>query len=427
MKRMQKMLSIILSAILAVSLCCAAPMTASAQEDAVSQALAAATEGADDYSPVEMVKSMYKIITIMLTIDGLDIPQTDLDAINQALALAKPVVDNPDATELEIQTAAMALTSAMAVLMPYMESVGDEISPQAVLVVCETVRMAIKSGMMTDLTDEQITALEMAVDAAESVANDPTSSPEDLQNAMDALMEAIESVSPDYPLSQEEMRNELLFEIDEIKEERDLLTILVTEKDTDAIIAITKEMNAIAGQDEITQADYDYAQELYFSAYDLLNKYYTRENLKRVIDYAYATIETGEYTEESVGRLQTVIDDAQAIYDDETADDLDIMSAIQEVLMSTDELERIVVEEPTEEPTGAPTDAPTNGPTNAPTSTPTSAPTKAPTSAPTAAGTTDGKPVNTGDNSQTAVVTLTLVMLTAAAFVIISRKKRETA
>lgn len=42
MKKMQKIISIILSAVLVLSLCVATPMTASAKQDSVSDALAAA-------------------------------------------------------------------------------------------------------------------------------------------------------------------------------------------------------------------------------------------------------------------------------------------------------------------------------------------------------------------------------------------------
>lgn len=422
MKRMQKMLSIVLSAILVVSLCCAAPMTASAQEDTISQALAAAVEGEDSFSPAEMVKSMYKIITLMLTIDGLDIDQADMDAINQALATAKPIVDNPDATEQELQTAAMALSEAMTVLMPYLESVGDEISPQIILVVCETVRMAVNSGM-ADLTPEQKAEIETALAAAEAVANDPDSSAEDLQNAMEELMEAIEAIGPDYPFDPELARQEILFEAEVLEGELDSLSFLLSEEDAAAILKITEELNAIAGQKEITEADYNQAQTLFLKAYDLIDKCYTRENLKRVIDYAQETIASGEYTEMSVEMLQDAINDAQLVYDNDTATDEDIIEAIQLVLLFIEDLEPAGTEDPTDDPTDGPTDDPTDDPTTAPTSAPTNAPTAVPTSAPTSS---DNGKVNTGDNSGTTVLALTITMLAAAAFVIISRKKKET-
>lgn len=422
MKKMQKMLSIILSAILAVSLCCTAPMTAAAKEDNVSQALAAATQGAENFGPAEIVNSMYKIITITLTIEGLDIAQADLDAINQALETAKPVIDNPNATELELQGAAMVLSGAMAVLSPYMEAIGDEISPQMILVVCESLRMTLYTGMAGELTQDQITAIENALKAAESVANDPASSKEDLQAAFDELMEAIEAIGPDDPFDQEEAREEILFEAENLETQIDTFAFLLSEKDVTAILDIVEEMTAIAEQDEITQADYDYAQELYDSAFAYLDKYCTRENLKRVIDYAQEAIDSGEYTPYSVAVLQEIMSFAQAVYDDDTATDLDIMDEVQNLLKAVNGLERI--ENFPTEPTD-PTSAPTDGPTAAPTDAPTNAPTKAPTSAPTKPGDGNGK-VNTGDNSGTAVATLTIVMLAAAAFVVISRKKKET-
>lgn len=429
MKKMQKMLSIILSAILAVSLCCAAPMTAAAKEDNVSQALAAATQGAENFGPAEIVNSMYKIITITLTIEGLDIAQADLDAINQALETAKPVIDNPNATELELQGAAMVLSGAMAVLSPYMEAIGDEISPQMILVVCESLRMTLYTGMAGELTQDQITAIENALKAAESVANDPASSKEDLQAAFDELMEAIEAIGPDYPFDQEEAREEILFEAENLETQIDTLAFLLSEKDVTAILDIVEEMTAIAEQDEITQADFDYAQELYDSAFDYFNKYYTRENLKRVIDYGQETLASGEYHPMSVEILQDLINDAQLLYNDDAASEREISVAIQNILISINYLEPVEPEDPTEDPTEAPTDEPTSEPTAAPTdkpaTAPTNAPTKAPTSAPTKPGDGNGK-VNTGDNSGTAVATLTIVMLAAAAFVVISRKKKET-
>lgn len=94
---MQKLLSVILSLVLVLSLCVAAPVTASAKQDDVSEALAAAMDGGlEDANPSAVVKSLYNIITIMLTIDGLDIPQDALDIINQSLEAAKPVIENEE-------------------------------------------------------------------------------------------------------------------------------------------------------------------------------------------------------------------------------------------------------------------------------------------------------------------------------------------
>lgn len=105
---MQKLLSVILSLVLVLSLCVAAPVTASAKQDDVSEALAAAMDGGlEDANPSAVVKSLYNIITIMLTIDGLDIPQDALDIINQSLEAAKPVIENESVTDLQLQTALM--------------------------------------------------------------------------------------------------------------------------------------------------------------------------------------------------------------------------------------------------------------------------------------------------------------------------------
>jgi len=145
MKKMQKLLSVILSLVLVLSLCVAAPATASAKQDDVSEALAAAMDGGlEDANPSAVVKSLYNIITIMLTIDGLDIPQDALDIINQSLEAAKPVIENENVTDLQLQTALMGLLNSYAILSQYMQELpSDEIPPQAILIMCEVVGMAL--------------------------------------------------------------------------------------------------------------------------------------------------------------------------------------------------------------------------------------------------------------------------------------------
>ena len=195
MKKMQKLLSVILSLVLVLSLCVAAPVTASAKQDDVSEALAAAMDGGlEDANPSAVVKSLYNIITIMLTIDGLDIPQDALDIINQSLEAAKPVIENESVTDLQLQTALMGLLNSYAILSQYMQELpSDEIPPQAILIMCEVVRMALDNGMAIELTEDEIALLEGAMEKAEAIANDPSSTQEDIQNAFIELMETINS------------------------------------------------------------------------------------------------------------------------------------------------------------------------------------------------------------------------------------------
>lgn len=434
MKKMQKIISIILSAVLVLSLCVATPMTASAKQDSVSDALAAAADGTDIGDTSAIVKSMYNIVTILLTIDGLDIAQADMEVINQTLASVKPIIENPEATEQQLGTAAIELSNAFMVLSPYLEALpSDVIPPQSILVLCEAVRISLNSGIMQDnLTEDDIALLESAMEKAEAVAGDPNATQEDIQNAYEKLMETINSIGPSEPFDPEKAREELQSDLEYLTEQRDTFSFLLTQTElaqvNDALASLVK----ITAQVEITVADYNNAMELVVQLDAMLsfeNKELTKDDLKLLIDKAQGYLGSDLYTKESLDDLELALNDAQTVYNDDNADEEDIWGAfyaLQEAINSLEKVEKPTEPtDPTEGTTAEPTDAPTDAPTVAPTNASTSAPTNAPTSAPTNTGSGKGD-VTTGDNSWQVVATLSLLMLAAAAVVFVSRKKRES-
>ncbi len=429
---MQKLLSVILSLVLVLSLCVAAPVTASAKQDDVSEALAAAMDGGlEDANPSAVVKSLYNIITIMLTIDGLDIPQDALDIINQSLEAAKPVIENESVTDLQLQTALMGLLNSYAILSQYMQELpSDEIPPQAILIMCEVVRMALDNGMAIELTEDEIALLEGAMEKAEAIANDPSSTQEDIQNAFIELMETINSVGPDVPFDPDAALEELQADLEYLTEQRDLFGFLLTEDELAQVNDALDKLAEIAGKDVITEEEYNTASLLVMQLYGMLSfEELTKDDLKLLIDKAQEYLDSELYTQESLEELELALNEAQSVYDDETADEEDIFLAFFNLQDAISMLEK--VEEPTDptdpsDPSEDPTEAPTIAPTDAPTAAPTNAPTSAPTSAPTNNGNGKGN-VTTGDNSAVAVVTLSLLMLAAAAVVVVVRRKKETA
>ena len=431
MKKMQKLLSVILSLVLVLSLCVAAPATASAKQDDVSEALAAAMDGGlEDANPSAVVKSLYNIITIMLTIDGLDIPQDALDIINQSLEAAKPVIENENVTDLQLQTALMGLLNSYAILSQYMQELpSDEIPPQAILIMCEVVRMALDNGMAIELTEDEIALLEGAMEKAEAIANDPSSTQEDIQNAFIELMETINSVGPDVPFDPDAALEELQADLEYLIELRDTFGFLLTEDELAQVNESLDKLAEIAGKDVITEEEYNTASLLVIELYELYDRLsfeeITKDDLKLLIDTAQEYLGSELYTQESLEDLELALNEAQSVYDDETADEEDIFLAFFNLQDAISMLEK--VEEPTD-PTDPsnPSEDPTEAPTIAPTDAPTAAPTNAPTSAPTNDGNGKGD-VTTGDNSAVAVVTLSLLMLAAAAVVVVVRRKKETA
>ena len=429
---MQKLLSVILSLVLVLSLCVAAPVTASAKQDDVSEALAAAMDGGlEDANPSAVVKSLYNIITIMLTIDGLDIPKDALDIINQSLEAAKPVIENESVTDLQLQTALMGLLNSYAILSQYMQELpSDEIPPQAILIMCEVVRMALDNGMAIELTEDEIALLEGAMEKAEAIANDPSSTQEDIQNAFIELMETINSVGPDVPFDPDAALEELQADLEYLTEQRDLFGFLLTEDELAQVNDALDKLAEIAGKDVITEEEYNTASLLVMQLYGMLSfEELTKDDLKLLIDKAQEYLDSELYTQESLEELELALNEAQSVYDDETADEEDIFLAFFNLQDAISMLEK--VEEPTDptdpsDPSEDPTEAPTIAPTDAPTAAPTNAPTSAPTSAPTNNGNGKGN-VTTGDNSAVAVVTLSLLMLAAAAVVVVVRRKKETA
>lgn len=432
MKKMQKLLSVILSLVLVLSLCVVAPATASAKQDDVSEALAAAMDGGlEDTNPSAIAKSLYNIITIMLTIDGLDIPQDVLDIINQSLESAKPIIENENATDLQLQTALMGLLNSYAILSQYMQELpSDEIPPQAILIMCEVVRMALDNGMAIELTEDEIALLEGAMEKAEAIANDPSSTQEDIQNAFIELMETINSVGPDVPFDPDAALEELQADLEYLTEQRDLFGFLLTEDELAQVNDALDKLAEIAGKDVITEEEYNTASLLVMQLYGMLSfEELTKDDLKLLIDKAQEYLDSELYTQESLEDLELALNEAQSVYDDETADEEDIFLAFFNLQDAISMLEK--VEEPTDptdpsDPSEDPTEAPTIAPTDAPTAAPTNAPTSAPTSAPTNNGNGKGD-VTTGDNSAVAVVTLSLLMLAAAAVVVVVRRKKETA
>ncbi len=424
MKKMQKLLSVILSLILVLSLCAAAPATASAKQDDVSEALSAAVEGAN---PSAVVKSLYNIITIALTIDGLEIPQESLDIINQSLEAAKPVIENENATDLQLQTALMGLLNAYTILSQHMQELpSDEMPPQVILIMCETLRMMLDSGMADTLTADEIALLEAAMEKAEAIANDPNATQEDIQNAYIELMETIGSVGPDVPFDPDAALEELQADLEYLTELRDTFGFLLTEDELAQVNESLDKLAEIAGKDVITQEDYNTASLLVIELYGMLSfNDLTKDDLKQLIDKAQEYLGSELYTQESRDELELAINDALAVYDDEAASTEDIYIAFLNLQEAVSLLEKI--EEPTDptEPSEAPSEDPTEEPTSAPTDAPTNAPTTAPTNAPT--NDKNGKDnVTTGDSSTAAVATLSLLMLAAAAVVVAVRRKKES-
>ena len=431
---MQKIISIILSAVLVLSLCVATPMTASAKQDSVSEALAAAADGTDIGDTAAIVKSMYNIVTILLSIDGLDIAQADMEVINQTLATVKPIIENPEATEQQLATAAIELSNAFTVLSPYMEALpSDVIPPQAILVLCEAVRISLNSGIMQDnLTEDDIALLESAMEKAEAVAGDPNATQEDIQSAFEELMETINSIGPSEPFDSEKAREELQSDLEYLTEQCDTFGFLLTKTELAQVNAALASLTEITAQVEITVADYNNAMALVEQLYAILSfedKDLTKDDLKLLIDKAQEYLGSDLYTQESLDDLELALNNAQTVYNDDNADEEDIWGAfyaLQEAINSLEKAEEPTEPtDPTEGTTAEPTDAPTDAPTVAPTNAPTSAPTNAPTSAPTNTGSGKGD-VTTGDNSWQVVATLSLLMLAAAAVVFVSRKKRES-
>lgn len=290
--------------------------------------------------------------------------------------------------------------------------------------------MALDNGMAIELTDDEIALLEGAMEKAEAIANDPSSTQEDIQNAFIELMETINSVGPDVPFDSDEALEELQADLEYLTEQRDLFGFLLAEDELAQVNGALDKLAEIAGKDVITEEEYNTASLLVMQLYGMLSfEELTKDDLKLLIDKAQEYLGSELYTQESLEDLELALNEAQSVYDDETADEEDIFLAFFNLQDAISMLEK--VEEPTDptdpsDPSEDPTEAPTIAPTDAPTAAPTNAPTSAPTSAPTNNGNGKGD-VTTGDNSAVAVVTLSLLMLAAAAVVVVVRRKKETA
>ena len=121
----------------------------------------------------------------------------------------------------------------------------------------------------------------------------------------------------------------------------------------------------------ITEEEYNTASLLVIELYELYDRLsfeeLTKDDLKLLIDKAQEYLGSELYTQESLEDLELALNEAQSVYDDETADEEDIFLAFFNLQDAISMLEK--VEEPTD-PTDPsnPSEDPTEAPTIAPVS-----------------------------------------------------------
>lgn len=433
MKKMQKVLSIILSVVLVLSLCVTAPVTASAKRPSPSNILDSIIRNGTD-KPVAVIGLLSNIITIMLTIDGLNVSPDYVDKISQALEEAKPIINGKDVTELQIQTSLIRLTNVYYALVQYVkERPSGVLPPQTLLIMCEVYRMAISSGMAGAMTEDEIALLENAMKKAEAVANDPSATQEDIERSMEELAALFgpneDPTGPTDPYNTEQTRRKIREDIELYSGYLDLYRYLMTDEELGVLKNAIGTLSGILAKDVITEDDYNQIffcdEAVYWLFYNGEFSRFSKDGLKFEIDRAREYIGSGLCPEEIKGSLKAAINAAQLVYSNDEATKEELVEAyngLHELLPEQ--------QDPGEDPTGPtqapaekPTSAgPTEGTTKATVPVPTNGPAPTPTAAPTSTG---GKgDVSTGDNSAAVVMTLSLVML-AAAFVAASKRKEE--
>lgn len=188
MKKSQKVLSIILSVVLILSLCVTMPVTVSAKRPSASYILYSIISNGPK-NPVPVISLLSNIIPITLTIDGLYVPPDFVDIIDQVLEEAKPIINGEDVTKLQIQTSLIRLTNVYNALAQCVnERPTDELPPQTLLIMCEAYRTALSNGMSGAMTADEIALLEDAMTNAEAIANDPSATQTDIERSMEELI-----------------------------------------------------------------------------------------------------------------------------------------------------------------------------------------------------------------------------------------------
>lgn len=435
MKKLQKVLSIVLSVVLVLSLCVTVPVTVSAKRPSASNILNSIIRNGPE-KPVSVISMLSNIIPIMLTINGLNVSPDFVDKIDQALEEAKPIINGEDVTNLQIQTSLIKLTNIYNALAQCVnERPYDELPPQTLLIICEAYRTALSNGMAGAMTADEIALLENAMKNAESIANDPSAAQTDIERSMEELIALFklgeDPTDPTNPYDTEQTRQEIREDIKLYTGYLDLYRYLMTDEELEIMNNVIDTLSGILEKDVITEDDYNQIffcdETVYWLFYNGEFSLFSKDDLKLEIDRAREYIGSGLCPEEIKGGLESAIDAAQLVYNNDEATKEELVEAyngLHELLPEWKDPSKDPTD-PTQAPTEEPTPAdPTQAPTKTPVSDPTNAPTPSPTSAPTNNGNGKGD-IPTGDSSTAVVMTLSLIML-AAAFVVASKRKKET-
>ncbi len=247
------------------------------------------------------------------TINQDDYTDETAQDLQDAIDAAQAVLNDPNATDEEVQNAYEALEDAIDNLTPDKTELEEKITEG-------------ENTDTTGMTPESIQALEDAITAAEAVDNDPDATVEEINDAIAAIEDAINGLTPD----KTELEN-AINEGDEILGgDTDKYSPESVQALEDAITA----GEAVDADPDATVDEIKAATEAIKNALDNL--------LEEAIDDA-KTIDTDDYTPESTQALEDAISDAEEVINNPDSTPEDIANAIEAIENAIDNLELKII------------------------------------------------------------------------------------
>lgn len=243
-------------------------------------------------------------INLAEAIDTTNIDPTAVQQLEDVIAAAKTVDNNPDATPAEVKAATDALKDAIDQILQNVIDAANNVDP-------------------TGMTPISATNLEDAIAQAEAVNNNPNATTQEKVDAINALTDAVDSLAPDK--SELEETIDAAQSIDQSKIPADLI---------DHFNEVLDDANAVDNNPDATVAEIKAANDALADAIEAA--------LIEALDEAQ-NLDTTGMSPESIQNLEDAIQNAEDLLNDPDATPQQKADAINEISGAVDGLEILTI------------------------------------------------------------------------------------
>lgn len=237
--------------------------------------------------------------------------------VQEKLDSARALLENPQITQEEADNAFLELITVCNLLE---NSVG-RVGLQAVIEGTE--KILSDAASLSQYTRESVEAVRAALAEAKKVYAEESANQETVNAAARSLMDAVTSLL----VTDEETRLDIL-----IKKAKEVLTKKdqYTESSVQALETALEAAKAAAGNSGAAQEETDKAYNDLAEALTSLVRKAEKSELKNALDKANQILSSpSDYVADTIANLQTVTDEAQAVYDKEDADTAEVGQAVK--------------------------------------------------------------------------------------------------